>query len=152
MSESQGVRPGGDQVPRRGGGHQLRAGRLQGGHRQGEQELSPLSICCIFLVSNVCSVSDDSMLLILLAAMADERLEQGGAGAGAAAAGRRVREGQLPVPRRHPAQVRQVGGQDRPAHGQEVSHPPAYPSMIRQSKMRSIRRRDEHRASKVHGY
>uniref|UniRef100_A0A453T7H5 Uncharacterized protein n=1 Tax=Aegilops tauschii subsp. strangulata TaxID=200361 RepID=A0A453T7H5_AEGTS len=93
-----GVRPGGDQVPRRGGGHQLRAGRLQGGHRQ------------------------------------DERVEQGGAGAGAAAAGRRVREGQLPVPRRHPAQVRQVGGKDRPAHGQEVSNLPSL-HMIRQSIM-----------------
>lgn len=52
--------------------------------------------------------------------MADEQLQQGGVRARAPAAGRRLREGQLQVPRGHPTQVRQVGGQDRPAHGQEV--------------------------------
>lgn len=55
-----------------------------------------------------------------MAAFSDEELQQGGVRAGAPAAGRRLRQGELQVPGSHPAQVRQVGGQDRPAHGQEV--------------------------------
>ena len=53
-------------------------------------------------------------------ALPDEELQQGGVRPGAPATGRRLRQGELQVPGSHPAQVRQVGGQDWPAHGQEV--------------------------------
>ena len=56
----------------------------------------------------------------MAAAFSDEELQQGGVRAGAPAAGRRLRQGELQVPGSHSAQVRQVGGQDRKAHGQEV--------------------------------
>ncbi len=54
-------------------------------------------------------------------ALADEQLQQGGVRSGSPATGRRLRQGELAVQRCHPAQVRQMGGQDRPAHGQEVN-------------------------------
>lgn len=59
--------------------------------------------------------------LLLPLALPDEQLQQGGIRPGPPATGRRLRQGKLQVPGSHPAQVRQVGGQDRPAHGQKVN-------------------------------
>jgi len=84
--------------------------RLSQSRTDATQERTVL-FTCIFLI----------FFFVMAFALADEQLQQGGVRSGSPATGRRLRQGELAVQRCHPAQVRQMGGQDRPAHGQEVN-------------------------------
>lgn len=126
----QGVRSSGDQVPWRRRRHKLQPQRLRGRHEAGDhQRHQPVFLIqpnysdaeCISIVVETDELKEFWLLLLFGGwSGSDEGPVQGGVRARAAAAEHRLLAGQLQVQRRHPAQVRPVGGAHGPVPRQEV--------------------------------
>ena len=108
---SQGVRSSGDQVPRRRRGHKLQSQWLRRRHDAGEEQATHV-LATFSGVSAAEYAWHDTACPVLFGAP-DEEPVQGGVRARPATAEHGVLAGQLQVQRRHPAQVRPLGG----AHG-----------------------------------
>lgn len=125
-NQPQGVRSGGDQVPRRGGRHQFQLGGLPRRHEAGGD-----LYCNTTLLRSMKQQEDMFFFSFVVVRLSNPPLrlpadgppEQGGVRSRTPAAEHGAPPGQLQVQRRDAPQVREVGGAHGPVPRQEVCLP-----------------------------